>query len=41
MRSLRLAFAVLFAAVALSTTACTASPTGPTPASDDTMNPAI
>lgn len=34
MRTIRLAVAILFAAVALSTTACT-SPTGPTPAGDD------
>jgi hypothetical protein len=41
MRSLRLAFAIVFAAVALSTTACTSSPTGPTPSSDDIMQPGI
>ncbi len=40
MRAVRLALAVLFAAVALSTTACT-SPTGPTPAGDDIVGSGI
>lgn len=34
MRAARLALTILFAAFALSATACT-NPTGPTPASDD------
>lgn len=40
MRSIRLTLAVLFAALAISATACT-SPTGPKPAGDDIVNSGI
>lgn len=40
MRAIRLTLTVLFAALAISATACT-SPTGPTPANDDLIGSGI